>query len=269
MAHVGLKDRFESPHSVAHLFNVVKILGSAVTAVQSVVNIVYDFVVGGNVNDHAESVNATSREEVDRFVAFVDNLLFMYPEICGHDSFSSFSNFCTGNGVNYGAVLVSERENCRLCDRKLATLPNGKEVVIYHLTRGTYLGTRFTKQCRKCKVQEHYRYFNHDGKRLFDEDCLVKEFLLSTEDTAIDINLLRYLDEEIVHGALPFQVKANVYNSVHGYGMGKLKVETGCDDNGNERSCKRKRLVQQFMSTSRLYIAVHNIELPPKNCGIV
>ncbi len=72
MAHVGLKDRFELPHSVARLFNVVKILGSAVTAVRSVVNIVYDFVVGGNVNDHAESVNATSREEVDRFVAFVD-----------------------------------------------------------------------------------------------------------------------------------------------------------------------------------------------------
>ena len=80
MAHVGLKDRFELPHSVARLFNVVKILGSAVTAVRSVVNIVYDFVVGGNVksvNDHAESVNATSREEVDRFVAFVDNLLFI------------------------------------------------------------------------------------------------------------------------------------------------------------------------------------------------
>ncbi len=45
MAHVGLKDRFELPHSVARLFNVVKILGSAVTAVRSVVNIVYDFVV--------------------------------------------------------------------------------------------------------------------------------------------------------------------------------------------------------------------------------
>ncbi len=49
MAHVGLKDRFELPHFVARLFNVVKILGSAVTAVRSVVNIVYDFVVGGNV----------------------------------------------------------------------------------------------------------------------------------------------------------------------------------------------------------------------------
>ncbi len=43
MAHVGLKDRFELPHSFARLFNVVKILGSAVTAVRSVVNIVYDF----------------------------------------------------------------------------------------------------------------------------------------------------------------------------------------------------------------------------------
>ncbi len=62
MWHVGLKDRFELPHSVACLFNVVKILGSAVTAVRSVVNIVYDFVVGGNVNDHAESVDATSRQ---------------------------------------------------------------------------------------------------------------------------------------------------------------------------------------------------------------
>lgn len=96
-------------------------------------------------------------------------------------------------------------------------------MIVYHLTRGTYLGSRFAKHCRKCKVQEHYGFYNHNGKRIFDKDCLEKEFLLSTEETAIDINLLRYLDEEIVHGALPFQVKAKVYNSVHGYSNRKVE----------------------------------------------
>ena len=52
---------------------------------------------------------------------------------------------------------------------------------------------------------------------MFEDDSLTKEFLLTSEDTAIDMTLLKYLDEEVVQGACPFLLKAKVYNSVHGY----------------------------------------------------
>lgn len=70
-------------------------------------------------------------------------------------------------------------------------------------------------------------------------ECLTNEFLLSTEETAIDMNMLRYLDEEIVHGAVPFQVKANVYNSVHGYSDNVVAQSTASTDIGV--GGKRKR----------------------------
>jgi hypothetical protein len=45
---------------------------------------------------------------------------------------------------------------------------------------------------------------------MFDDDCLTNEFLLTTEDTAIDMQLLKYLDQEVVQGACPFLFKANL-----------------------------------------------------------
>ena len=33
---------------------------------------------------------------------------------------------------------------------------------------------------------------------MFDDDCLTNEFLLTSEDMAIDMTLLKYLDEEVV-----------------------------------------------------------------------
>jgi hypothetical protein len=75
---------------------------------------------------------------------------------------------------------------------------------------------------------------------MFNRDCLSKEFLLSTEETAIDLNLVRYLEEEIVHAAFPFQAKANVYNSVHGYSKyEKCSDKSDCDE--DERSCDPKK----------------------------
>ena len=105
----NIKYLFELPHSVARLFNIVKNLGSATTAVLSVVHIVYDFVRGSD-NNKAVSVNhAISRQEVDRVVAFVDNFLFMYPQICRQDSFSSLNT-----------RIVCMREDVRTCKASIS-----------------------------------------------------------------------------------------------------------------------------------------------------
>ena len=63
--------------------------------------------------------------------------------------------------------------------------------MIYHLERGTYVGTRLTKHCRGCKIHEHYGYWTEDGKKYLDEGCLENDYLVSTEDTAFHVSLLR------------------------------------------------------------------------------
>ena len=239
MASLAEAESFENTTYFSRILRVTNVLGISFTAVRSVVDCVYRFVTGINRAEVPVDGVMNEREEsnvvcLERFSAFIDNMDFMYPDLLsGKDSFSVFNEYCIAEGLSYSAVFVSEREICRFCGGNLATMASGKEVIVYHLTRGTYLGSRFAKHCRKCKVQEHYGFYNHNGKRIFDKDCLEKEFLLSTEETAIDINLLRYLDKEIVHGALPFQVKAKVYNSVHGYSNRKVE-EVDCNEHDTD-----------------------------------
>ena len=89
---------------------------------------------------------------------------------------------------------------------------------------------------------------------MFDNDCLVKnEFLLTSEDTAIDMQLLRYLDEEVVQGACPFLLKAKVYNSVHGYSDNKEEEEKDVCTQDNATKCKRKRYSMSEQMVIHIY----------------
>ena len=60
---------------------------------------------------------------------------------------------------------------------------------VYDEHRGTYLGSRVTKNCNTCKVHEHYGYWTTSGKRQFETDCLENDFLSSSEDTAVGLDL--------------------------------------------------------------------------------
>lgn len=245
-----MEGSFENPSFLSRLIRVVNVLGTSFTSVRSVVNGVFRFVNGnrlkslesneanGNDGMAAMRLGGGEADSLSSFSTFIDNMNFVYPDIfSGRDSFNVFYEFCVAENLAYGAVFVSNRETCRICNGNPTIVGGSKDVIVYHMTRGTYLGSRFTKQCRKCKLQEHYGFSNHRGKRIFDQDCLEKEFLLSTEETAIDIKLLKYLDEEIVHGALPFQVKAKVYNSVHSYS--NEKDEDEIDE--SEKPCNAKK----------------------------
>ena len=59
--------------------------------------------------------------------------------------------------------------------------------VVYHNEFGTYLGSRMSKRCKSCKVFEQYGYYSLEGMRHMDDNVLKNEFLLSTEDTAIQV----------------------------------------------------------------------------------
>ena len=85
-------------------------------------------------------------------------------------------------------------------------------VIIYSNHRGTYLGSRLTKLCRKCKIYEHHGYWFVDGKRHFDRDSVLAEFLLSSEDTAFEMDVLAQCNNLLVIGAVPFSTYAASYN---------------------------------------------------------
>jgi hypothetical protein len=248
---------FESAPCMSRLVAVMNILGRPFMSVTNVLNMAYLFFCGERVTLQEESDERPStaindecqiaQEQETSFVqfsAFVDNLSFLYPGIfdnLGPNSFKQFDQFCVGQEFPFSAVFITEREYCRFCGAKLTVCEEHKDVVVYHLTRGTYLGSRFTKKCSRCKTQEHYGHYKKGGKRVFDGECLEKEFLLATEDTAIDMQLMKYLDEEVVQGACPFLLKAKVYNSVHGYGNLTEVEKTNLEDDGIKP--KRRRYV--------------------------
>ena len=101
--------------------------------------------------------------------------------------FRDFHDFSLNCGKPIATVLSSSREICRKCGKKLAFENKVIPVVIYSNHRGTYLGSRLTKVCRKCKIYEHHGYWSVDGKRHFNRDSVSLEFLLSSEDTAFQM----------------------------------------------------------------------------------
>ena len=134
--------------------------GSFVPSLASVFNIVHTFVCGDdtgpsttNANesilDGAVNVNSETKAlTCAKFSAYVENIFYF------RDSFKSFDAFCRNKGCGFSAVLISNRTSCRSCAGKLLVCDDGKDVVIYHMTRGTYIGSRFTKKCSKCKIQD-------------------------------------------------------------------------------------------------------------------
>lgn len=74
------------------------------------------------------------------------------------------------------------------------------------------MGSRLTKLCRKCKIYEHHGYWCVDGKRHFDRDSVLAEFLLSSEDTAFEMDVLAQCNNLLVIGAVPFSTYAASYN---------------------------------------------------------
>ena len=55
------------------------------------------------------------------------------------------------------------------------------------------------------------------GKRQFESDCLEIDFLLSSEDTAAGLCLIRQCANLLIVGAVAFSTYAKSYNRLSGY----------------------------------------------------
>ena len=109
--------------------------------------------------------------------------------------------------------------------------------------------------CRKCKIYEHHGYLSVEGKRHFNSDSASSEFLLSSEDTAFEIDVLAELSNLLVIGAVPFSTYAASYNRRFQY------CKVGITDDPDPRDKRMKRYVGKFVL--RLFVMK---VIPMRNC---
>ena len=152
--------------------------------------------------------------DVEAFTAEPQTLLYPTPDVVMSSArqFQQFRDMTLQNGLPMATIFITQREDCRKCGKPLQIEKNSHPVIVYHTGRGTYMGSRFIKQCRKCQINEHYGYWTIKGQKYYDASTLQLPFLLSTEDTAFDMTLLNECSNLLVVGAVPFSTFSSAYN---------------------------------------------------------
>ena len=128
------------------------------------------------------------------------------------DRFREFHDYTLLCGQPMATVLLSPQETCKNCHKQLSLDPKRHPIVIYSLNKGTCLGCRMTKFCRKCKLHQHYGYSTRGNEKKYSLDVLDLNFMLSSEDTAFDTELLKECSNLLVIGATPFSTYVSSCN---------------------------------------------------------
>lgn len=117
--------------------------------------------------------------------------------------FKALHNFSVFCGNFKGTILGFKTDNCRtlLFDR------NTHVVVTYHERCGTSRRIATTARCT----------WTLEGETKFETECVQMEFLLSSEDTAVDLSLLRQFANPLVVGTVRFSPYVKSYNRKFGY----------------------------------------------------
>lgn len=81
-----------------------------------------------------------------------------------------------------------------------------------YITLNVGLGSRVIKNCKSCKVYEHYGFWTEHDIKHTDAGCLDNEFLLSSKDTTFHISLIRQCASLLNVEAVSFSMFASLYN---------------------------------------------------------
>ena len=203
-------------------------------------------VVGSGAREVDEGSNEPKLED-ERFASETRSLLYLHGESNLNKTykqcFSEFHDLTVDSGLPMASILATNREVCRRCNKTLTIEGKPHVVVIYHIFFGTYLGSRITKSCKKCKVYEHYGFWIENGKWQFDEHRLELDFLLSSEETVFNMSMLRECSSLLVVGAVPFTTISTSYNRRFSY------EKLASDDETVKVKAKRmKRFVSYYGS---------------------
>ena len=231
MADLGIT----TSHSIlSRLLYVFEVIGESFLSVSQFSNVVRLFVLNGP----GSSVNDCEKGEEDvnrKFVSEAKSMIYLHGSFVKNhkQKFLEFSDFSLSCGMPVGSVLMSSRQICRRCGCALFIDEKPHVVVVYHAHLGTYLGSRITKMCRKCKIYEHYGYWTENKERFYDKTFLELEFFLS-EETAFQVDLLKKCASLLVVGAVPFSTFAEAYNREFDY-------YNECEFEGEKCQFKRRK----------------------------
>jgi len=156
-------------------------------------------------------------QEVSIFCAEVKSILDIYPGIIRKNGKNELHKYGLDSNFPTGGLLMTDAENCRKCHKKLVLDKKTHPVIIYHLTEGSMIGCRGTKFCRSCKIYEHYGYWTTNGEKHHEVNSIQYDILLSSEETAFDMSMMREMSALLIAGAVPFSTYATAYNKRFGY----------------------------------------------------
>lgn len=234
---INMAFAYLADHSLlGKLFFVFEVVGETFLSVTQFSRVVRYFVIDG-VKEGKDCEKGFNDREERRFVSEAKSVAYLHPGVtkCFREKFREFHDFSVGCGVPIARIFVSEKKVCNVCSNYLVVEGKPHVVVVYDIALGSYLGSRITKVCRKCKLYQHYGYWTQKGERCFDRDCLTLDFFMSSEETVFDIALIQECMSLLVVGAVPFSTFAASYNRRFGYR--KLK-DVGSHE-GNVKRMKR------------------------------
>lgn len=199
--------------ALSRLFFIYKSFGEVIFKVFNFTSVVQRYVSGDKHPNMAAS-ESSAKDEVKMFAAESESVMFLNPSlgITEKEQFKEFHDFALECQQPMGTIFCSSFDNCRKCGKALAIENKLHPVVVYTSQRGTYLGCRVTKWCRKCKIYENYGFWTEDKKKHYSADCLSLDFILSSEDTALEVALIKECANLLILGAVPFSTFAASYN---------------------------------------------------------
>ena len=195
---------------LSRLFFVFKTIGDIFFKTFNFTSIIRRFVF----EEHQDMASEDTNNAVQSFAAEAESVLYLHPTLLSShkDLFKEFHDFTLMCGQPMASILVTTQENCRQYGKTLVVDSKQHPIVIYSSNRGSYVGCRIAKLCRKCKIYEHYGYWTINGQKHYEEQTLQLEFLQSSEDSAFEMALLEQYSNLLIVGAIPFSTYAQSYN---------------------------------------------------------
>ena len=121
--------------------------------------------------------------------------------------------------------FIIPQEKCKICCNKL--LLNGDcKIAIGYSEEGSNKVRRFTSRCKLCNLTDFGTFYSNAGKRILNPEFLKSRWLLSTEDTAVSIQMLQKYEWELVINHMSFRAKCEIFNTSMGYHLLPKEINT-------------------------------------------
>lgn len=147
-----------------------------------------------------------------------------------------------------GVVLISKKQFCVKCGGNLLLRKDRpSQITLYTDYHGTLPACHYRKYCannkKGCHIVQHYGYFTDGSTELsFDLDWEDHKYFVSTQESAVELQMLSRFDAELLVCQTSFKQRAEVYNITHGYDFVKKKCmyheDAESDDSSSEEDTK-------------------------------